>query len=239
MTLENAIYNAIITWPSLYYMVDLSLSRLHVLNHYFLVMGSGKELAYTKDPKRGGYFVSARYGKQARKYDPPYDKIKVSKKIKEKINNGVRMYRIFPVDVRLTRFYSGNIEYATTPIFEDQNSPIDYPEIYSEKQGKAAEFCVEFYPIKKDSTWRPYPFSFYHLPFVEINPNYGKYNCQTISGMTIAELRESKSLIQEDWIAGIIEIFREALKWFEDDSNNFKAAKKYIQDCKKIIEAFS
>lgn len=237
MTLEDAIYSNIINWPDLYYKANLKLSRLTVLSHYFLTLGTGIELARTKDPKRSGYFIE-----RESKYDPPYGAVKVPEEAKGKIRKGVRMYRVYPVDTKSSSeiYFVKSLNGESLPIFEDENSPVTYPEIYSKVKGKRAEFCVEFYPEKEHFDWSPYPFCFYYLPFVEINPHYDKYDYQTISEMTVAELRESKSLIREDWVAGIVEIYEHTLRWFK--SNKFFKDRYYnwvIEENQPFIAKFN
>lgn len=231
MTLEDAIYNSILTFPSLYYKDSIKESRRAVLCHYFLTIGNGIELAYTKDKTKGGYFTSPNFykknGEWERKYDKPYGHGKVSQEIKDRINAGEKLGQIRNVNQDYLKF--GNI-IGESSIGEERevykwlvDIKEDYPYQWSKtEKGKTYTKCIDVEPYKhsweEKYNWKPYPLSFGYLPCVEINPNYSKYNYETIHNMTVEELSESKALIKPDWIAGIVEIITDALNWFESDA---------------------
>jgi len=80
MKLEDYVKDNIARYPGLYVGFDYEISRLHVLDHTFLVLGNGMEWAETGDSKTGGYMVHPksvkRKGEWTRVKDKPYGKEK-------------------------------------------------------------------------------------------------------------------------------------------------------------------
>lgn len=242
MTLEDYIFKSIYEYPSLYYARAFEESRRRVLEHVFVTLGNGVKFAYTENPEDGGYFCSSKSKKVKekweRQYDKPYGQVKCSKKIRKKILAGERIIEIRNVDKerskKIGKIFPKN-DYGRN---REKNEfwESDIKEVYQKayttlnKDGEILDKChLRTSPPDADDNYEsfcekerhPYPFCFYYLNFVEINPHYKKYDYHTIKNMTVEELRESKALIRPDWVAGIVEIYKWALEFFENDEKFF------------------
>ncbi len=172
--------------------------------------------------------------------------IKVKKSIpkgadyRKRILAGEKIYQITEPDKGTSSTFGKwfpNLSLEREKVFESDLTPEQksYPIVYSKKKkGEKSEFIKFEYPEKREEREKPYPFCFYYLNFVEINPHYKKYSYNSIEEMTVDELRESKSLISAEYSAAIVEIYSWALKFFEgekfwkDSYYNWKPDQKFL-----------
>lgn len=279
MSIKEIIFHTIYGYPGSYYWPTLEESRRAVLHQIFMVLGNGIKL----QKEKGKYTIKdkktipkgADYRKKILAREKLYEILKPNKGTSNDFG------RWFP-----------NLSSEKRTVFESELTAEEkaYPIVYSSKKKKEKSEFIKFeYPEKRENEIRPYPFCFYYLSFVEINPHYKKYSYDSVKKMTVEELRESKLLISAEYSAAIVEIYSWALEFFrgekfwEDSYYNWKvdqafitkveAAKKegklaslqkdynvppkcvtaeeismfskkrsqkeYVEQCRKIIEAFS
>lgn len=185
MTLENLIYESILYYPGLFYYPDIKTSRIAVLKHYFLTLGSGFEFNEN--------------GELERTPSNKIDNIIKVDNLKERIDRGEKIVQVF----EKKSFKVKDIFFLT----DLKEGYIDnLPENYK------AEIFPDENSERNDLT--PYPFYLYYCEFVRVNPHFKKYTYDTISNMTVEELSESKNFIKPDCIEGIVEVYQWAHDWF-------------------------
>ena len=210
MKIENYIIRSAYKYPSLYYKETWQKTRLAVLRHVFSVLGNGIDLE-----KQGDKFCLKS------EYTLPKGR---ETEIKNRIKNSEKVYDISFVDKKskIKSVYSDLGNRWGEILFEDEFNDRVFDggikELFSKlKDGEDyPEYCYEIFPQKPKYSSHPYPFCFYYLNFVEINPNYEKYTYDTIENMSVEELRESKALIPADHSAAIVEVYTDIFNWFSD-----------------------
>lgn len=196
MKLEDFVAKSIYEFPTLYKDVDYQKSRLKVLGHVFLTCGNGFDLAYTKDPSKGGYYTYAKHRKRKleylRCYDAPYGKDK---------------FPALPDD------------FFDVPIFYLYKADIEMYEVDRKRYGEKSQYLrvrgdIDRFALKRDFDgsmklslseakatyeFHPYPFS----------ANYSAYG----------DLKKG-GFLQPDWIQGLIDISRASLDYYTDPEKN-------------------
>lgn len=212
MKLKEYIFSSIFHYPSLYYCKKFEESKKRVLNQLFLVIGSGVEF-------KNGYFKCSD------------DKKSISIKDEQRILFCERIGIISKIDTKDKRLTDLGIVFSELGTKEQNlfysdfiNLKGKYLELYQKIDPKKVNFknfsgVVDFFPKEKeDYEFHPYPFNLEYCPF---------WNEKTNSFIP-------KSKIQQDWVEGIIWIFKETLKWFEDDNKFLND--KYFNWCKFLNE---
>jgi hypothetical protein len=118
----------------------------------------------------------------------------------------------------------------TVSFLKDYDGPayeIAYEKIKDENP--RPPFMAEIYPENPDkyknlpkTEWKPYPFCFNYLPFWQSNPNSKKYTYENCHEATVEEIAANRNDILPDWREGIVEIYKQALDFFEDDEKYCK-----------------
>lgn len=197
MTLDNYMFKSIYLYPRLYYYRDLDSSRIAVLNQLFLTLGNG--MSFSNGVMRDHFF-------KLKSYDIKNSvKLKIAE-IKKRIKCGETIISVsekknFQI---LAQGFESDIGYCN----------------------KNSKYIVKKFPEENEKNFKlyggkgrsPYPFCFYYLPFVQINPHYSKYTYHTIREMTVEELRESIPLIKKDWLKGIVEVYKWALDFYDSQA---------------------
>lgn len=202
MTIDKFIYDKIKKYPTLYYYSSFDESKIRVLDHCFLTIGSGEEL------------INGRFN----------DKIEVSDSDINKIKKGVKLFSIVEVDKDRSKAIGRIVSHRLLgeSYFED-----DIPEkykhfkkcLYKISDNNIPDYGYYESPNIADKTkWSPYPFSLWYLPIININPNKIKYDYNTIKDITVDEIRDSIPLMAKDHVEACHYTFSKALDFFEDDS---------------------
>jgi hypothetical protein len=200
MRVEEAVYNSLRHYPSLYKRDTYEESKREILHHYFIVLGSGIEWAYTKKPEDGGYLTEHEYYKRKKdedgyplqKYNKPYHKsgIKIDESYLKKCFEQ-KMFYVFPkVYGKADTLPIWEVDILT--IWEDETDKID-TEIY-DLSDVHREFSNTFYKFN------PYPnFDKQFSPFWEGHRGSGglKY-------------------IKDDWLEAAIEHLTDCKDFFEN-----------------------
>jgi hypothetical protein len=212
MKLEDYIFSCIFAYPSLYHTRNFEESKKKVLDHLFLVIGSGVEYVNPKNLPHKGYFS-----------DGSKNKKRLSKEVKQRIISGEPIVTIYN-KIDQEKFDKFGMMWPDRES-KEQNMLLDdfrnlkmkyynvnerYSSVESLKQKidlKDYEVFIETYPDRmSDYEWSPYPFSIEYTPFWE-----GEWDKK--KGKLI-----DKNLIRPDWVEGIVWIYKVALQWFEDDN---------------------
>lgn len=212
MKLESYIAGCVWEYPSLYYRNDWKTTRQLVLNHLFLVNGNGIEYHNPQNLPGKGIFKGGSRDKIRSK----------NKEIQNRFKSGEKLVRIYnKIDKKWVNrkfddfvFIWPDRESKEYGMFLDDYLKLNkkYLEVgskikYNDSKTLSFNNLIEIYPeIDKKYNWSPYPFSF------KYNPLWDWENNKLIP----------KENIAPDWLAGILEIWKQARDWVEDDNKFLK-----------------
>jgi hypothetical protein len=191
MKVEEAVYESLIKYPSLYAFKDYEKSKFAVLHHCFIVLGNGIEWAYTKNPKDAGYLTALEYKYSKRNdeytqlYNKPYNKsgIVIDKKLLNRACTE-ELYYVWSKDLKDFKKKHPNVwesELDTVDLTEWQVQP-----------------CRNYNLMQDQGTY----------PYDQPYPNFQKeYSCFWEDGV---------EFIQDDWRKAAIEHLDYWRKWHQD-----------------------
>ncbi len=199
MKLKNYIFRCIYNYPSLYYKKTWEDTKRSILGHVFLTIGTGIDFV-----EKGGHFASDI------KYN--YKKI-LPKGYSKRIKNLEKIAIIYNRDSADKKNY---VAFGLIHSQYNSREKILFLKdflLLNEKyliNGKTKETnlnldeykVIDIYPEDENNEWHPYPFSLEYTPFWD-----EKKKCFI-----------PKELITRDWREGIVWIYKETKKWFEDDN---------------------
>jgi hypothetical protein len=201
MRVDEAIYESLKEYPSLYVRPTYEESKRDILHHYFIVLGNGIDWAWTKNPEDGGYLTEPEYykskkdedGYPLRKYNKPYNK------------SGIVIDEEYLVRCRTKRlFYVFSNDIHAFPkrhprVWEDQIDTID------RKKYHLSEIDIHH-------TFHPYP-------------NFQKgFSCFWENDYN----SDGYKYIQEDWRLAAIEHLQYCKAWFENEDNIKEDSKSHV-----------
>ena len=199
MKLKDFVAKNIWEYPSLFKDVDYEKSEIKVLCQVFFTCGNGMELAHTKDPKKGGYYVSPnnymRNGEWVRKFDKPY---------------GAEKFPELPADFfkypiyYISQGFNGRDANESSYVVKHEDDTdrlyirIEKPINLGEKKEKGIDRIFrEPTLVEAESRyeWRPYPFSFEYSAFGDL---------------------ANGGFLQPDWMDGLVRLSKAALSYYKD-----------------------
>lgn len=201
MKVDEAVYYSLKEHPTLYKKPTYEEARRCILHHYFIVLGSGIEWAWTKIPEDGGYLTEAEYyktkkdedGYALQKYNKPYNK------------SGIVIDQEY-----LDKFFSQKLYYVWgRGEFGMPNISQKHPDVWEEDLHTIDLNRWEVCDVASgDYFWVPYPnFQKTYSPFWENKWNNNEWQ-----------------YIQEDWRLAAIEHLEFCKNWFNTPENLLTAA---------------
>jgi hypothetical protein len=199
MKVEEVVYQSLRDHPTLYKRLTYEEARRDVLHHYFIVLGSGIEWAWTKVPEEGGYLTEHEFyktkknedGYALQKYNKPYHK------------SGIVIDQEY-----LDKFFSQKLYYVWGKgEYGIPNSRQEHPNVWEEDLHTVdLNRWIVHDVAARDYPWQPYPnFKQTYSPFWEDGCKY----------------------IQEDWRLAAIEHLEFCKDWFNTPENLIAAAGTY------------
>lgn len=193
MKLEDYVRKSIWEYPSLYKDVDYAKSRLKVLNQVFFTLGNGLELAHTKDPEKGGYYVHPRSrevnGDWVRCLDKPYGKVGFPPLPADFFD--VPIYYLYEYDIEAYTVKRGGWGDSSYVRLKPNRNHGPVSKLLEGMDGGRPRLTE----AKAYEQFRPYPFCTTHTVF--------------------GDLREG-GFLQPDWMEGLNDACRAALEYYQD-----------------------
>lgn len=220
MNLEHSINWAILNYPTLYRSTNHEVSRLKVLSHYFLSIGTGMEWA------KGGYMydnLSKHPEKKlVKKLPKNFYEIdiwtfdinpKMLKEARQELRKEKIWHHVHKGYFGISVIFSCSRERALSFVVKyecekDKNQRAENAERFKDFPERRDDWVNRIWEAKTEHPFNPYPIGEFCAIVEMINKRTCSYHVENF------EL----TYVQEDWIKGAIEVVRATLDYFHDES---------------------